>query len=318
MSDMRYRRLGDSGLAVSVVGLGCNNFGGRADAERSNTVIDAALEAGINLFDTADAYSAGRSEEILGAALRARGRRDDVLIATKFGSDMGGSNGADYGARGARRYIVRAAEASLRRLQTDWIDLYQLHWPDPSTPMEETLAALDDLIRSGKVRYIGSSNLSGWQVADAAWIARTNQLNPFISAQNEYSLLKRDIEAHLLPACGHFGVGVLPYFPLASGLLTGKYRRGAEAPPGTRLASGPATSRLANAKWDIIEAVEKFAAERGVGMLDVAIGWLVSRPSVGSVIAGATRPEQVHANVAAANWQPSDEDLAALDAITKA
>lgn len=317
MSEMSYRRLGASGLAVSVVGLGCNNFGGRIDTDRSNAVIDAALEAGITLFDTADSYGVGRSEEILGAALRARGRRDDVIIATKFGSDLGGANGADFGARGGRRYIVRAVEASLRRLQTDWIDLYQVHWPDPATPLEETLAALDDLVHSGKVRYIGHSNFAGWQAADAAWIARTSHLTPFISAQNEYSLLKRDIEKDLIPACRRFGLGVLPYFPLASGLLTGKYRRGEPAPEGTRLASGPAAARLATARWDTIEALEKFAAERDLTMLDVAIGWLAAQPAVASVIAGATRPEQVRANVAAAGWQPSAEDLAELDEITK-
>ncbi|MBX6723212.1 MAG: aldo/keto reductase [Dactylosporangium sp.] len=318
MSEMSYRRLGASGLAVSVVGLGCNNFGGRIDAERSNEVIDAALEAGITLFDTADSYGVGRSEEILGAALRARGRRDDVIIATKFGSDLRGANGADFGARGGRRYIVRAVEASLRRLQTDWIDLYQVHWPDLATPLEETMAALDDLVRSGKVRYIGHSNFAGWQVADAAWIARTGHLTPFISAQNEYSLLKRDVEKDLIPACERFGLGVLPYFPLASGLLTGKYRRGEPAPEGTRLASGPAAARLAAAPWDTIEAVEKFAAQRDLSMLDVAIGWLAAQPAVASVIAGATRPEQVRANVAAVRWQPSAEDLAELDEITKA
>ena len=318
MSEMSYRRLGASGLAVSVVGLGCNNFGGRIDAERSNEVIDAALEAGITLFDTADSYGVGRSEEILGAALRARGRRDDVIIATKFGSDLRGANGADFGARGGRRYIVRAVEASLRRLQTDWIDLYQVHWPDLATPLEETMAALDDLVRSGKVRYIGHSNFAGWQVADAAWIARTGHLTPFISAQNEYSLLKRDVEKDLIPACERFGLGVLPYFPLASGLLTGKYRRGEPAPEGTRLASGPAAARLAAAPWDTIEAVEKFAAQRDLSMLDVAIGWLAAQPAVASVIAGATRPEQVRANVAAVRWQPSAEDLVELDEITKA
>jgi len=307
---MSYRRLGTSGLAVSVVGLGCNNFGGRIDADRSNAVIDAALEAGITLFDTADSYGFGRSEEILGAALRARGKRDDVIIATKFGSDLRGANGADFGARGGRRYIVRAVEASLRRLQTDWIDLYQVHWPDPATPLEETMAALDDLVHSGKVRYIGHSNFAGWQAADAAWIARTGHLTPFISAQNEYNLLKRDIEKDLIPACKRFGLGVLPYFPLASGLLTGKYRRGEPAPEGTRLASGPAAARLAAAPWDTIEALEKYAAQRDLSMLDVAIGWLAAQPAVASVIAGATRPEQVRANVAAVRWQPSAEDLA--------
>lgn len=316
MGEMSYRRLGESGLPVSVVGIGCNNFGGRIDAERSTAVVRAALEEGVNLFDTADTYGgAGRSEEILGAALK--GRRDDVLIATKFGHDMGGATGADYGARGGRRYVVRAAEASLRRLGTDWIDLYQVHRPDPDTPIEETLAALDDLVHAGKVRYLGHSNFAGWQLADAAWTARVRGLTPFVSAQNEYSLLKRDVEAELVPACQRFGLGLLPYFPLASGLLTGKYRRNAEPPAGTRLSGARFTRRLAEAPWGVIEALEKFAAERGLTLLDVAIGGLAAQPAVASVIAGATTPEQVRANVAAGAWRPSAEDLAALDDITK-
>jgi aryl-alcohol dehydrogenase-like predicted oxidoreductase len=316
MTEMSYRRLGASGLAVSVVGLGCNNFGGRTDAERSKAVIDAALAEGITLFDTADRYGGtGVSEEILGAALR--GRRDDVVIATKFGADMGGANGADYGARGSRRYIVRAAEASLRRLGTDWIDLYQMHVPDPATPIEETLSALDDLVRAGKVRYLGHSNFRGWQAADADWIARTGQLTPFISAQNEYSLIDRGAEQEIVPACERFGLGLLPYFPLGGGLLTGKYRRAAPPPAGTRLAADTHAAWLARAPWDTIEALEKFAAERGLSMLQIAIGWLAAQPMVGSVIAGATTPEQVRANVDAGRWQPSTEDLAALDAITR-
>src|SRR2546421_5113981 len=311
---MRYRRLGDSGLVVSVVGLGCNNFGSRIDAARTTEVVHAALDEGITLFDTADIYGnpAGSSEELLGKALGSR--RDDVVVATKFGMDTRGANGPDWGARGSRRYIHRAVEASLRRLGTDHIDLYQLHTPDPATPIEETLQALDDLVRAGKVRYLGSSNFDGWQVADADWIARSGHLTRFVSAQNEYSLVTRDVEAELVPACERFGVGVLPFFPLASGLLTGKYKRGEPAPQGTRLAGGH--RRLATAPWDVIERLEGYAEKRGLSLLDVAIGGLAAKPTVASVIAGATRAEQVRANVAAGRWQPSAEDLAELDEIT--
>lgn len=316
MGEMSYRRLGASGLVVSVVGLGCNNFGGRTDAERSRTVIDAALDEGINLFDTADRYGgAGVSEEIIGAALE--GRRDDVVIATKFGMDMGGANGVDRGARGSRRYVIRAAEASLRRLRTDWIDLYQLHYPDSATPIEETLSALDDLVRAGKVRYVGHSNFRGWQVADADWTARTQHLTPFTSAQNEYSLIDRSAEDEVVPACERFGLGLLPYAPLGSGLLTGKYHRGTPPPAGSRLSADRHATWLANAPWDIIEALEKFAAERDLSLLEVAIGWLAAQPVVASVIAGATTPEQVRANVSAGRWRPSTEDLAILGGLTK-
>lgn len=315
MGEMRYRRLGGSGLMVSVVGLGCNNFGSRMDEDASRAVVAAALDEGITLFDTADVYGGqGRSEEYLGRALK--GRRDDVVIATKFGADMAGGNGPDWGARGARRYLVRAVEASLRRLDTDWIDLYQMHVPDPGTPIAETLSALDDLVRAGKVRYLGHSNFSGWQVADAAWTARTSGLTPFVSAQNHYHLLHREVEAELVPACQQFGLGLLPYLPLASGLLTGKYRRGAPAPAGTRLAGERFAGRLAGARWDTIEALEAYAAQRGLRILDVAIGGLAAQPAVASVIAGATRPEQVRANVAAGGWRPTAADLATLDELT--
>jgi len=305
--DMRYRRLGDSGLVVSVVGIGCNNFGRKMDESETRLVVDAAIDHGINLFDTADIYGVGASETLLGKALQ--GRRDDVVIATKFGMDMQGENGADHGARGARRYIVRAAEASLRRLGTDYIDLYQMHAPDPATPIDETLAALDDLVRAGKVRYLGNSNFAGWQIADADWVARTKDFTPFISAQNEYSWLKRDIEAEVIPACDRFGLGMLPFFPLSSGLLTGKYRRDAEPPAGSRLSEARVAHRLAAANWDTIEALEAFAAGRGVTILDVAIGGLAAQPAVTSVIAGATTPEQVSANVAAGQWIPTADDL---------
>ena len=303
MGDMRYRQLGRSGLSVSVVGLGCNNFGRRIDLAATRAVVDAALDEGITLFDTSDSY--GESETFLGEALE--GRRDDVVLATKFGSDLGGRLGADWGARNSRRYIRKAIESSLTRLRTDWIDLYQLHFPDGKTPMEETLGALHELVQEGKVRYIGSSNLDSWQIADAEWIARTNGLTRFISAQNHYSLLERDVEKSVVPACQRFEIGLLPYFPLANGLLTGKYRRGERAPEGTRLAGLP--DRLKQESFDTIEALEKYAAERGRTLLDVAIGGLAAKPAVGSVIAGATKPEQVRSNAAAGSWQPSPQDL---------
>ncbi|HEX3004132.1 MAG TPA: aldo/keto reductase [Angustibacter sp.] len=311
-TDMTYRPLGRSGLIVSAVGVGCNAFGARIDAEATQAVVDAAIDCGVTLFDTADIYGQGASEELLGRALGSR--RGDVVVATKFGMDMHGANGPDFGARASRRYVRRAVEASLRRLDTDWIDLYQLHEPDGVTPIEETLAALDELVTEGKVRYVGSSNFSAWQVADAEWTARTHGFERFVSAQNKYSLLDRDVEDELVPACEHFGLGLLPFFPLEYGLLTGKYRRGEPAPDGSRLQAQAA--RLEAADWDAIEAVEAFAAERGIGVLDVAIGGLVAQPAVASVIAGATRPEQVVANAAAGAWQPSLDDLAELDAVT--
>lgn len=313
---MTYRRLGDSGLVVSVVGIGCNNFGRKLDLDGTRAVVDAALDVGINLFDTADIYGEpqGGSEELLGQALK--GRRDDVVVATKFGMDMNGLNGPDFGARGSRRYIARAVEASLRRLGTDHIDLYQMHEPDPGTPIDETLAALDDLVRDGKVRYLGNSNFAGWQIADADWVASSNGRARFISAQNHYSLLERSAEAEVIPACERFGLGMLPFFPLANGLLTGKYKRGGQPPAGSRLSGGGRyADRLAAADWDTIEAIEAYAAERGLTMLQVAIGGLAAQPAVTSVIAGATTPEQVYANAAAGTWEPSDDDLAALRAI---
>jgi aryl-alcohol dehydrogenase-like predicted oxidoreductase len=310
---MTYTQLGPSGLTVSTVGLGCNNFGARMPDEDVPKVVHAAIEAGITLFDTADVYgNVGGSETLLGQALGSR--RSEVLIATKFGADMQGANGPDWGARGSRRYIRIAVEASLRRLGTDWIDLYQLHTPDPLTPIEETLAVLDELVQEGKVRYLGSSNLAGWQVVDADWIARTSGYTGFVSAQNEYSWLNRDIEAELVPALAHTGQSLLPYFPLARGLLTGKYRRGQQAPAGTRLAKQ--TEPLQRANFDVIEAIEKFAADRGVSVVQLAIGGLAAMPTVGSVIAGATKVEQVEQNVAAGLWSPNEEDLAELQRIT--
>ncbi|WP_136610179.1 aldo/keto reductase [Sinomonas albida] len=312
-----YRRLGHSGLTVSTVGLGCNNLG-RANTptesqEGTNAVVHAAIEAGITLFDVADVYgkTPGLSEQMLGQALK--GRRDDVVVATKFGMDMRGANGNDFGARGSRRYIRQAVEASLRRLDTDWIDLYQFHTPDPLTPIEETLAALDDLVHEGKVRYVGHSNRSGWQIAEAEFVARMGGYTPFVSSQNHYNLLDRRAELEVTEAAEAYGLGVLPYFPLANGLLTGKYSRGT-APEGSRL-SHSRTNLVHDADWDQLDRFSAFAEERGLTELQVAFSWLAAQPSVGSVIAGATRPEQIRENAEAASWQPSAEDLAELDEI---
>jgi aryl-alcohol dehydrogenase-like predicted oxidoreductase len=312
---MEFRRLGKSGLTVSAVGLGTNNLGMKLDMDGSREVVHAALDQGITLFDTADSY--GASEERLGELLA--GHRDDVVLATKFGSDAsarGNGNGADWGARGSRRYVVRAVEASLRRLRTDWIDLYQMHRPDPLTPIEETLAALSDLVRAGKVRYVGSSNFTGWQVAEADWTSRTRGLERMVSAQNEYSWLQRDLERDVVPALEHYGVGLLPYFPLASGLLTGKYRRGQDAPEGSRLHAWGMDGALTDRAFDVVEKLEAFAAERDVRLLDVAMGGLAAKPAVASVIAGATSAAQVASNVAAGSWRPSAEELATLDELT--
>lgn len=315
-AEMTYQQLGLSGLTVSTVGLGCNNFGARMADEDVPAVVNAAIEAGITLFDTADVYgNVGGSEVLLGDALGSR--RGEVIIATKFGSDMRGANGPDWGARGSRRYIRIAVESSLRRLGTDWIDLYQLHEPDPNTPIEETLAALTEIVAEGKVRYIGSSNLAGWQVIDADWTARTSGFEAFISAQNEYSWLDRSVETELVPAVEHTGQSLLPYFPLASGLLTGKYRRGQSAPAGSRLARVGYTGRLDKANFDLVEAIEAYATERGLSMPQVAIGGLAAMPTVGSVIAGATSAEQVKQNVDAGLWMPGGDDLEALLEITE-
>jgi aryl-alcohol dehydrogenase-like predicted oxidoreductase len=300
---------------VSVAGLGTNNLGMKLDLDSSRAVIHAALDAGVTLFDTADSY--GPSEQRIGEILR--GRRDDVVLATKFGGDTrrrGNDNGEDWGARGSRRYIIRAVEASLRRLQTDWIDLYQLHRPDPATPIEETLSALNDLVRSGKVRYLGSSNLTGWQVADAEWTARTRGFERFVSAQNRYNLLEREIEADLVPALERYDIGLLPYFPLANGLLTGKYRRGQPPPEGSRLHASRHESVFTDATFDALEKMEAYAAERGVTILDVALGGLAAQPTVVSVIAGATSREQVANNVAATHWTPTPADVAAFEELT--
>ena len=306
---MRYLPLGESGLVVSAAGLGCNNFGGRIDLQRTRAVVDAAIDAGITLFDTAEMYGKdGGSELALGEVLA--GRRDKVVLATKFGHqkvDMG--YGPAAGAKGGRGYIRLAVEKSLRRLRTDYIDLYQLHTPDPLTRIEETIAALDELVTEGKVRYIGHSNLSGWQLADAAHksAART----PFISAQNHWSLVDRGVEAEVVPAAVHFGLGVLPYFPLANGMLTGKVRRGSELPAGSRIATR--SHLVTDEKLDTVEALIEWGAERGVSILEIAIGGLAAQPGCASVIAGATSAEQVRANAAAGQWRPTDDQLAAID-----
>ncbi|QNN54801.1 aldo/keto reductase [Nocardioides mesophilus] len=310
---MDYRPLGTSGLMVSVVGLGCNAFGSRIDSAQTQAVVDAALTAGITLFDTADIYGLGASEELLGKALGSR--RDDVVIATKFGMDMEGRNGPDWGARASRRYVRKAVEASLRRLGTDHIDLYQLHQRDLVTPLEETVEAMNELVDEGKVRYLGCSNFAAWEVVEAHWLASSSGRRPFVSAQNEYSLYNRAAEEELVPALEHLGMALLPYFPLAYGLLTGKYRRGEAAPAGSRLGTAAQRHRLDTADFDRVEALERFAADRGVGILDVALGGLAAQPAVGSVIAGATRPEQVRANVSAGLWQPAEDELAELATI---
>ncbi|MFL5825870.1 MAG: aldo/keto reductase [Thermoleophilaceae bacterium] len=309
---MPHRSIGS--LSVSAVGLGCNQFGGNLDLAGTRAVVDAALDAGIDFLDTADVYgNKGGSERLLGEVLE--GRRDEVVLATKFGTDMAGANGEPVGPPGSRAYIRQAVEASLKRLRTDVIDLYQYHRPDGVTPIEETLGALDELVREGVVREIGCSNFSAAQLEEAERVACERGLARFVSLQNHYSVLERGIEADVVPVCERYGVAVLPYYPLEGGLLTGKYRRDEPAPEGTRLHG---RGQLAgDATWGKLEALERFAAERGISILDVAIVGLLARPMVASVIAGATKPEQVRANAAALRWQPSDDDLAELEAIPK-
>lgn len=313
---MRYQQLGASGLTVSVVGMGCNTFGDTLPADEVTGVVHAAIDRGVTLFDTADVYGsvAGEGERLLGKALE--GVRDDVIVATKFGMDTRGANGADWGVRGSRRYIKRAVEASLERLATDRIDLYQMHAPDPVTPIEETIAALDDLVREGKIRYVGCSNFAAWQVVDAHWSAISASKTPFISAQNAYSLLDRGVEKELVPALEKLGMGLLPFYPLASGLLTGKYRRNQPAPGGSRLQRR--SERLDAANFDLIEALEAFAADRGVKLIDVAIGGLLAQRGVSSVISGARTVEQIDANVRGGQWEPTAQDLVELKRLTSA
>ena len=309
---MRFRQLGDSGLAVSVVGLGCNNIGRTLDVAGTRAVVDASFDSGITFFDVADIYGGhrGQSEEILGEVLL--GRRDEIVLATKFGMDMQGANGPDWAARGSRRYVRRAVESSLRRLRTDYLDLYQYHEPDEVTPVAETIAALGELVAEGKVRYLGSSNFAAWQVVEAEYVARASGTARFISAQNEYSLLRRDLEADLAPACRAYGVGILPFFPLANGLLTGKYRRDQAPLAGTRIAERKPELH-ADAPWDSIDALTAYADKRDLTLLQVAIGGLLAQPAVASVIAGATSPAQVRANAAAGGWQPTEDEVAELD-----
>jgi aryl-alcohol dehydrogenase-like predicted oxidoreductase len=301
------RPLGDSGLDVSVVGLGCNNFGRRIDLEATRAVVDAALEQGVTFFDTANTYGRGQSEEFLGEVLE--GRRDQVTLATKFGMDMGDGKGP----RGSRDYIMQAVEASLRRLRTDTIDVYWYHRPDGVTPIAETLEALDELVRRGSVRAIGASNFSAQQLEEADAVARERGLTRFTALQNEYSLLVRDAERDVLPACERLGIGFVPFFPLASGLLTGKYRRGEAGPSGARLSDRDQIA--SDEQFDLLDALQAYADARGISLVDVGIGALIARPVISSVIAGATRPEQVRANAAAARWEPGDDDLAELQKI---
>jgi aryl-alcohol dehydrogenase-like predicted oxidoreductase len=308
---MRFRQLGQSGLQVSEVGLGCNNFGGRLEFEPSKEVIVAAYEAGITLFDTADIYGGnGASEEIMGEVIKPF--RHDIVLATKFGMDMGDTNVA----RGSRRYVMRALEASLRRLQTDYIDLYQLHQPDPLTPIEETLEALTDAVHQGKVRYIGSSNFAGYQLVEAELIARSIGAQRFISAQNHYSVLERAVEAELVPAATKYGVGILPFYPLASGLLTGKFRRGQAPLEGTRLASRP--EQLERARWDQVEHLEGYARDHDMELLDLAFAYLLGEPVVSSVIAGATSRAQVERNVGTQHHVLSSQQLGEIRALIEA
>jgi aryl-alcohol dehydrogenase-like predicted oxidoreductase len=311
---MEYKRLGKSGLRVSVTGLGCNNFGMRIDKDQTKVVVDKAIELGVTLFDTANIYGGTKSEEFLGVALG--DRRKGVVVATKFSGPVG--QGPLYGG-GSRRHVIQACEDSLRRLGTDYIDLYQYHFPDPNTPVEETLGALDDLVHAGKVRYIGSSNVTGWMVAEADWTSRSGHLAHFVTAQNEYSLLNRKVEQEVVPACKVYGVGLLPYFPLASGLLTGKYKRGEKPPADSRIAAwGPRGERmLSDQNFDIVEKLQAFADANAKTLLDLAFGWLASHDHVPSVIAGATKPEQVEANVKAAEWKLTPEEMAEVDKLSE-
>jgi aryl-alcohol dehydrogenase-like predicted oxidoreductase len=312
--DVKLRNLGSSGLQVSLVGLGCNNFGGRIDLEASRKVVHKALDVGITLLDTADIYGErGGSEECLGQILG--DRRKDIVLATKFAMQMDDAGKLKGGSRG---YIMSAVEASLKRLRTDWIDLYQIHTFDPLTPIDETLRALDDLIRHGKVRYIGCSNFPAWQVVEAQWTSRHHGLHAFVSCQDEYSLVVRQIERDLVPAMQRYGLGLLPFFPLASGLLTGKYRRGAALPEGARLTL---TKRLADRymteqNLSVVEKLREFCDKRGHTMLELAFSWLAARPTVASVIAGATKPEQVEQNVRAVDWALTAEDIAEIDRLS--
>ena len=313
---MEYRRLGNSGLKVSGIGLGANEFGRRADESTSIAIVNRALDLGVNFIDTADLYSSGRSEECVGMAIK--GKRTQVVIATKFGNPTGGGPN-DRG--GSRNHIMVATEASLRRLQTDYIDLYQVHKPDPTTPIEETLRALDDLQRAGKVRYIGCSNFASWQVCEALWTSRVHGLASFVTVQERFNMLERQVESEIVPCCQAYGVGVIPWGPLMGGFLTGKYRRGEKGPADGRL-SIPNRTRsyrtdriFTETNWDVLERLEGFAGERGHTMAELALAWLLSKPWVSSVIAGARAPDQVSANVTSAGWKLTVDELAGVEAI---
>ena len=312
---MEYKNLGNSGLRVSVVGLGCNNFGRRCDQAATTAVVEKALDSGVTLFDTADVYGPrGLSEEFLGVALK--GKRREAIIATKFMGPMGEGT---LWSGASRRYIFDAIDASLKRLDTDYVDLYQIHFPDVNTPIAETMRALDEVVRSGRARYVGCSNFAGWQVVEAQWVARSGHFSEFVSAQNQYNLLDRRIERELVPAANAYGLGVLPYFPLASGFLTGKYKQGEAPPEGTRLAAGGgmADRVLTEGNFETLQKLESFAESAGHTMLELAIGWLASQPHVSSVISGATKPEQVEQNVAASEWKLNAEEMAKVNEITR-
>lgn len=309
---MKYRHLGASGLEVSEVGIGTNNFGGRLDTAQSAAVVHSALDAGINLFDTANMYSHGVSEEFLGKALK--GRREEAVVATKFG--MLWEEGP-HGKGGSRKHIIDQLDGSLKRLGTDYVDLYQIHRQDPDTPIDETLGALTDVIKAGKVRYIGCSNYDAWRMADAMWTSERYGLARFISAQPEYSMLVRDIESEVLPACESYGLGILPYFPLAHGFLTGKYKRGEPVPEGTRLALTPNAQgkRLTDDNFDALDKLESFVRARGKNLVDLAFAWLLANGAVSSVIAGASNPEQVKQNASTVEWELSSDEMDELDDI---
>ena len=312
---MKYRNLGSSGLEVSEVGLGCNNFGRRWDFDRAKPIVAAALDNGVNFLDTADVYSDGASESIIGKALR--GIRDQVVIGTKFSGAMGtGPNSSG----GSRKYVIDALDASLKRLQTDYVDLYQMHGPDRATPIDETLRALDDMVTAGKVRYIGCSNFPSWEIVDAMWTSRTERLAHFVSCQPPYNILDRGIEAEILPACRRYGLGILPYYPLASGFLTGKYGQGDAPPEGTRLHFFPniAERHLNEEKFATLGRLQDFAGHRGHSTLELAIAWLLANPQVSSVISGASTAEQVRQNVVAAEWRLTPGDIQELDEIAPA
>ena len=309
---MKYRKLGNSGLDVSEVGLGTNNFGRRLDFTESERVILTALEAGINTIDTANSYGDTLSEDYIGKTLAMR--RNEAIIATKVGAPRGdGPN--QSGA--SRKHIMDQVEGSLKRLRTDYIDLYQIHFPDPNTPIDETLTTLDDLVTSGKIRYTGCSNFQGWQLAQAMERAKVLQVVPFVSIQPPYSLLDRGVEKELLPCCRDYGIGILPYFPLANGLLTGKYRRDQSPPEGTRLSEDTPRSRdlLSSQYFDLVEKLEAFASQNGRTLIELAFAWLLNNPSVSTVIAGATKPEQILVNAKAADWELSYNEIQDLDKI---